>query len=658
MQLRRFNIRGRRVPVPTVGTNKAEPQLFDYVKALITGLPNDLQPAKSLRYITDMRFKGIGKYETRKGADPYAVPVGQAVNVQITSTTGAGNASFSTTTWLAQKVTATASGVLTAIDINIKSLAASTGTAIVEFRADSSGTPGAVLSTSSIARSDITTSYAYKTTYSMKAPTVTNGTSYWVVVYLQDSGTGSMSVSSTTSVSTAMTSDSAGNAWTAAAYGLNVKVYTSTAGGIRGLTRVYRPSGVGTTFFAHGTNVYSVNDTTGAITVIDSTLPVGTSRIRFDFVNDTLYYTDNVGKPRKYNWTASSVVTTSPKNATNLMNHAGLMFYFHLDDPTSFFYSNFGEYEVFTSTDFLYADAPKKSDHLKAMAKLNGVLYLFTRKNKYMLLGQDNATFRVEEAYDQRGTFSQESVAFDEDMIYFASDDGVYKFNGTSSKNIIENILDDYTSLLYKEDIHLQLHNNRLFIWYRPNGDAEANKCIVYNTLYDVVESIDDDTYVGMSYARHDRDGKFIQASNRAGVLYYGEQNTNTYHNLGAPLSAEVRTSYDHFGSPQRKKRITYWRPIIETVAGAYSMQCGFAGDYSDDVNFIDANLQGSGVTYDSAEAIYDLATFAASATSVDTSLNTFGEHYRWQRIYKHHAAREPFVFAGEELKIETQRLR
>lgn len=658
MQLRRFNIRGRRVPVPTVGTNKAEPQLFDYVKGKITGLPNDLQPLKSLREVIDMRFKGIGKYETRKGADPYTVAVGQAVNVEVTATTGAADTNFSTTTYLAQKVTAAASGILTAIDVNIKSPAASTGTVMVEFRADSAGSPGAVLSTSSITRSDITTSYAYKTTYSMQAPTVTNGVAYWVVVYMQDSGTGNMNVSSTTSATTAKVSSDAGNSWTATSYALNVKVYTSTAGGVRGLTRVYRPSGEGTTFFAHGTSVYKVNDTTGAITAIDTSLPAGTSRIRFDYVNDTLYYTDNVGKPRKYDWTASSTVTTSPKNATNLMNHAGLMFYFHLEDPTSVFFSNFGEYETFTSTDFVYADAPKKSDHLKAMAKLNGVLYMFTRKNKYMLLGQDNATFRVEEAYDQKGTFSQESVVYDEDMIYFASDDGVYKFNGTSAKNIIENILDDYTGLLYKDDIHLQLHNNRLFIWYRPNGSAEVNKCIVYNTLYDVIESIDENTYVGMSFARHDTGDKFIQASNRAGVLYYGEQATNTYHNLGAPLNAQVKTAYEHFGSPQRKKRITYWRPIIETVAGAYSMQCGFAGDYSDDVTYTNANLQGTGVTYDSADAIYDLASYAAPATSVNTNLNTFGEHYRWQRVYKHHAAREPFIFAGEELKIETQRLR
>jgi len=275
-----------------------------------------------------------------------------------------------------------------------------------------------------------------------------------------------------------------------------------------------------------------------------------------------------------------------------------------------------------------------------------------------MLMGQDNATFQLTEAYAQKGTYSQRSIVFDQDAIYFASDDGVYKFNGTSEKNILEGIIDDYTNLEYKNDIHLQLHNNRLYIWYRPNGTAEVNRCVVYNTLYDVIEAVDGNTYIGVTSARQDGAGTFLQASNRAGVVYYGERKTNDFNNLGAPLSAEVRTAYDHFGTPQQVKRIPYWRPILESTDGAYSMQVGFAADYSDDANFSDVSLQGSGYVYDDADTLYDTATYSSSGVAIDTTLNIFGSAYRWQRRYKHIAAREPFVFAGEVLTIETQRLR
>lgn len=656
--LRRYQLRGRRVPVPTVSTEKAQTKPIDYKGGMFTGVPNDLQPSKTLRYVADMRFNGIGKYRTRKGCDHYSVALGQAVNVEVTSTAGAADSGFSTTTRVAEKVTATTTGVLSRVDVNLKNSASATGTVIVEVYSDDSGSPGTLLAASTIAETDLGSSYAYETTYFMQAPTITDTSAYWVVTYLQESGTGTMYVSSTTNSTNAKTSTDSGQTWSAAAYSLNVKLYTATAGGVKGVTRTYRPDGTGITFLAHGTNVYTVNDVTGATTSVDSSISASSTHVRFDYVNDVLYYTDGIGKPRKYNFTASSEVSASPYNATNIMEHVGILFYFDKDDPTRLFYTNFADYETFTSTDFIYVPAPKRSDHLTAMAKLNGILYPFTQRNKFMLMGQDNATFKLDEAYAQKGTYSQESVVFDENHIYFASDDGVYKFNGTSEKNITEAILEDYTGLLYKEDIHLQLHDNKLYIWYRPNGSAEVNQCIVYNTLYEVIESVDYNTYVGRSFARHDTTGKFLQASNRAGVVYYGEQSTNDYHNLGSQLVAEVRTAYDHFGSPQQLKRIPYWRPIIQSTQGDYTLQAGFAADYSDDVNFSNVSLQGSGYTYDDAATLYDLATYAAGVAAIDTTLNIYGSAYRWQRRYKHYAAHEPIEFAGEVLKIQTRRLR
>lgn len=650
-----YSFRPRRMYLPT--TAKVQVSLLDYSAGLIDSVPNDLQPPKSLRYVMDMRFSGIGKYKTRQGCDHYSVAVGEAVNVQETATTGAADAGFSTSTWLAQKLTASASGVNTRIDIRLKNSASASGTTIVALYSDNSGVPGTLLATSSIAEADISNSYAYETVYSMAAPDIVNGTPYWVVVYLQDSGSGTMYASSTTNSTNASVSTDMGQTWSSAGYSLNVKLYTATSGAVKGLTRIYRPGATGITFFAFGTTLYQVNDSTGAVTAIDTGIDATSTVVRFEYVNDVMYYTDGINKPRKYDFTSAARVDTSPYNATNIMEHVGILFFFDKDNPTRLFFSNFADYETFTSTDFIYVPAPKKADYLTAMAQLNGVLYLFTRKDKYMLMGQDDATFRLDEAYAQKGTFSQESVVFDQNFVYFASDDGVYQFNGTSEKNILEGIIDDYTGLLTTSDIHLQLHNNRLYIWFRPNGSAQINQCIVYNTLYGVIESIDSNTYLGRSFARHDNTDLFLQASNRAGVVYYGEQSTNDYHNLGAPLLAEVRTSYDPFGAPQQLKRIPYWRPVIQSVQGNYAMQAGFAADYSDDVTFSDVALQGAGFRYDDPSSTYDSATYAQTTVSVDTTLNMFGNAYRWQRRYKHYAAREPFEFAGETLKIQIRRL-
>lgn len=654
--LRPYSLGPRRMYLPT--TIKTQTGLIDYTMGLFTGTPNDLQPPKSLRYVMDMRFNGIGKYRTRQGCDHYSVAIGEAVNVQVNATTGAADAGFTTTTRQAQKLTASASGVLSRVDVNLKNAAAASGTVVVEVYADNSGSPGALLASSTVAGSTVTSSYAYLTAYFIQAPDITSGSVYWVVVYLQASATGTMDVSSTTASTTAKTSTDAGQSWSAASYSLNVKLYTATAGGIKGLTRIYRPDGTGITFFAHGTNVYKVNDITGATTSVDTGISSSSTVVRFEYVNDLMYYTDGIGKPRKYDFTTQTVVSTAPGNATNIMQHVGMLFYFDESDPNKLFYTNFADYETFTSTDFIDVPAPKRADHSVAMAELSGVLYIFTQRDKYMLMGQDDATFKLDQAYAQKGTFSQESVVADSSFIYFASDDGVYQFNGTSEKNILEGIIDDYTDLLTKTDIHLQLHDNRLYIWYRPNGGAQVNQCIVYNTLYGVIESIDSNTWLGRSFARHDTTDKFLQASNRAGVVYYGEQSSNDYNNLGSPMLAEVRTSYDHFGTPQQLKRITYWRPVIQSAQGNYTLQAGFAADYSDDVNFSDVPLQGVGYTYDDPASVYDAAQYAAATANNDTALNIFGSAYRWQRRYKHYAAHEPVEFAGEVLKIETRRLR
>ena len=81
--IRRYQLRGRRVPVPSISTDKVQTKPIDYKSGLYTGTPNDLQPAKTLRYVADMRFNGIGKYRTRKGCDHYSVAIGEAVNVQV-----------------------------------------------------------------------------------------------------------------------------------------------------------------------------------------------------------------------------------------------------------------------------------------------------------------------------------------------------------------------------------------------------------------------------------------------------------------------------------------------------------------------------------------------------------------------------------------------
>lgn len=649
----------RPVPVPSVGTQKAQTKDYEFVKGLNTNNSNDDMPQDQLRYITDAREPELGKWRTRLGNDFLSTPVGEAINVQETSITGASSFNFSTTIWAAQKVTAASTGRLSAIEVRIRNTASGTGTIVVAFYSDSSGSPGTELARSTIPAASLTSSYQYLKARFITCPDVTNGTAYWVVVYVQAGGTNSYQISNTTNSTNAKTSTNSGVSYATRTYSLNVKVYTATSGGVKGNIRVKRSNGTVYTFFAHGSDLYSVNETTGAVTSVDSGLNSAATFCRFGFVNDTLYYVTGLQKPRKYDFTTASEVTGAPENAALIIVHKGVVFYISATDVTKMFYTNFAAYDAFTSTDFIYVDAPKTSDPVRAFAKLNGNLFPISRNNKFVLYGDDNATFRLDEAPGQKGTFSQESVIYDQNYIYLASDDGIYRYNGAEEKNISRDILNRWTELTNKENTVLELYNNRLYVWYTPNGQSENTECFVYNTVYQHWESVDTHAYIGRAYARFEVADKFLQSSNRIGMVMFAEQATNDYNTMGEPLLWDMRTHYNHYGTPAQYKRCPTFRPHFDAQSGNYAVQIGYATDFNESATFTDLNLQSSASRFDTGVTFNSGATFggAQQVNPMDTAPIIPGDWRRLQIRYKHEAAREPVYFDGHILAIETQRL-
>lgn len=657
----------RRVAVPGTTTSKSQTKDYEFTGGIDSNSSNDDMSPDKLRYITDARETQVGKWDTKKGADLLSIPIGETVNVQQTATTGAGVQNFSSTTWVAKKVTAGSSGRLTAIEANIKNPSDATGTVVYAVYTDVSGSPGVELVRTTVAASSVTSSAQYLKARSITCPDITSGTVYWVVQYVQEGGTGSYQVTSTTNATTGKVSVDGGITWTASSVDYNVKLSTATNTGTKGCYRLRRPNGTSYTFIAHGTTLYSVNETTGVTTAVDTGLDANSVTVRFDYVNDVLRYVQSgvAVKPRKYDFTTASSVTTAPENTNAIINHVGLEFFISSDDPSKFFFTNFGLYDTFTSTDFFYAPAPKTGDPLVGFSKLNGALYVHTRNNKYILTGKENATFQLDNAIGQKGTFSQESVVYDEDYIYLASDDGIYRFNGAEEKNIClsegstAGVLDWWMALLNKRNTVLELYNNRLYVFYTPDGESSNSRCKVYNILYGIWESDDTRQYVGHSYASADQTGYFIQASSRVGMLMLAEQDTNDYTLLGEPLSYELRTNYNHYGSPAQLKRATDYRPHFDSVPGTYSITVGYATDYSDSPSTSLIALSGSGPRFNAGYTFDSGVTFGGTAqiNPLSSAPQIPGEWRRLQLRYSHQAAREPVSFDGHILALQAQRM-
>lgn len=647
-------------PVTSVSASRQNPfDQNDYSKGMNSYVSDDVFKSDFWRLAQDARINTLGEYETRKGLDFHSDAAGEAIDVQQTSTTGAADQDVSETTRVAKKITFTTTGRCTRLDVNLKNSAAAQGTVIVELWSDSGGEPNALLARSSVASSDIDTSYAYEVVRFVEAPSVT-ATDYWCVVYVQATGSGAYKISSTTNASTGLTSSDSGSTWSAASVDFNVKAYLSTTGGVKGFHRAYKSDGTAVTLFAHGTTLYSVDNSTGALTAVKTGLDASATKYRFVTVNDIVYYVNGYDGLRKWNFTTESQVTAT--DYTNILVHKGLLFLQDAADPNKWVFSNFADYETFTSTDFFYIPAPKTGDPVTAARSLNGYLLFWTRNNKYILSGEDNATFRLDEALDQKGTYTNETVTQDLNYAYYLSDDGVYQTNGMEAKLISQNIYEDILSLQNKDDCTIQVNNGRLYLWFPDSGSSSNNSCFVWNLNYErgTVESKDTNAFVGRAVNAFNDDDKLLVASSLVGQVYWQELSSNDYTNLGGDINYLLQMHYNPFGTPAVEKQIRFWKPRFGAQSGDYDITCDYAYDQRDNWTLASGggiDVQGSGYLWGDADTVWGAFTWGTTA-EVQASLYVPGEYRRIALRYKHYATRQPQKFLGHTIIFQTRRIR
>lgn len=315
-------------------------------------------------------------------------------------------------------------------------------------------------------------------------------------------------------------------------------------------------------------------------------------------------------------------------------------------------------YDKFNVDFYQNFPAIKTGDPLTAMFNLAGVLYFQTRRNKYLMYMQSADSWTQQASNAQGGTFSQESVVCDLNYAYYANDNGIYIFDGSSEQSLTQNTIQNaYDAIPNKETIRLDLYKNRLYVFFSNKG-AELNSCFVYNINLKVWESFDSNTYVGATSARQNASGRFLCGHSRIGLIMTNED--GDYSNLGQPIAFNLETSYQHYGSTSQLKRITKWRPEFATTERNYTVECGYSQDFSDQVKYafsIDLQRQIPVTT----DYIWDNPSdygVQAIPTVHTTTPKVNGEFYRCQIRYQHIAAFEPVIFRSHTLTIQTQRIR
>lgn len=652
-------------PIPSAGSRQLTLESNDFSLGMNSFIGNDKFPlgdggSTMWRLAQDARITTLGEYETRKGFDFHSDAAGETQDQAQTSTTGAADQSFNGVTRLAQPWTAGASGRLSKYEIRIKNDASATGTIIVEHWTNSSGSPGTLVARSSMAASALTSSYAYLTARFADAPSITSGTTYWIVAYVQSTGTGSYKWSSTTTATTAKSSSDSGSTWSSTSYALNFKQHYATSGGVKGTHRAYKSDGTKVTLIVHGTTLYSVDNVTGALTAVKTGLNASATHYRFWTVNDIVYYVNGYDGYRKWDFTTESQVSAT--NYTHIAEHKGIMFLVRADDPNRIDYSNFAAYETITSTDFVYVPSPKTGDPTSAILPLNGYMLVWTLNNKYILSGDDNATFRLDEAPDQKGTLSQETVTADKNFAYYLSDDGMYRTNGSEAQLLSENIYQDVLTMANKDSACVVINRGRLYLWFRSAAASANDSCYVWNLNFagksDTVESLDTNAHVCRAVSAF-RDGDdLLVASSLIGQVYWQEKSSNDYTNLGGDINFLLQTQYMTFSNPAVLKQIRFWEPRFGAQSGNYAINAEYASDLRDNWQLHTAvAVQGSGYTWGSSSTVWGSFTWGTTA-EVQAQLYVPGEYRRVSLRYKHYATRQPHAFLGHTIVAQTRRMR
>lgn len=236
---------------------------------------------------------------SRKGPGFYTNPLTETLSASNTGSVGASTANIGGhTNSVLQRFTAAANGQLSKIEI---SLAAGTATAVVrvDIHTDVAGKPDQLLTSSSfIGISTTTTEYA--AARFVNAAKLNAGSSYWIVLHVQDDGIGEAIVATTTGGT---------YAWrgveslpiTEQTYSILFKTYIAPEAKPLGSYRFNIDGGINKTLVAYGTTMYVVDEATNSFKPLVTGLSANASYYDFTDGDGKVFWVNGYDKITTWN---------------------------------------------------------------------------------------------------------------------------------------------------------------------------------------------------------------------------------------------------------------------------------------------------------------------------------------------------------------------
>ncbi len=661
----------------------ARPQQFQQLAQLGLDMvtPIDLMKSGRTPYAKNFRLYAQQSDDrqvavsSRKGPGFYVSPLSETESVVVTSTTGASTANIGQTlNVVMQRFQAANDNRLTKLDLNLANPNGARGAVRIEIWSDNSGVPARLLSESSISGGDIGETASYKSARFINPVQLVDDDYYWIILRVQDDGSGEYEITTTTSEETASVTNASFTAAVAQEWAINFKTYTTANSAVKGVYRFERDNGDNITLVAIGTNMYKVDESSQTFVSIASGLSASAKEYSFANGDNKVFWVNGYDNLKAWNGTSVETITDAQLPVlSQIAFHKDRLWGVVASDPNKLVFSeNPGNpayesdgttptdpseqwYYAWLSVSFIYVPRPHNGSPVTALESFQDSLIVFTQDGKYIISGYDRGSFILRESTGFKGALSRRGVTKDENNIYFAAHDGLYSFNGSADTKISNAIEPLFDGCPNKDEITPVVWKNKVRFYMASAGSLVNDICVLLNNDLDEWE-YDTDTFVDRAvyYDDADDDNQLVELSSLTPMAMLAEQD---YNSLGAPIDFEYRFNYNSLGTPAQKKRIKKFFPITQGVDSTFPLTIAIDKDFQNSPRYKQVLLTVNGTVFGTEHELGDGVLFGGQTSFKMNKLRFSGYGYYWQMRVMRKAVNNRVAFVGAQFSYKTKRI-
>lgn len=278
--------------------------------------------AKNFRLHAEQSDSRKVAVSSRKGPGYYTDPLAETLVTSNTSTTGASTAPVGYIENVhAFSFVAGSSDRLTRVDIEVGNTVGQ-GPLMVRIY-DGATAPTNLLAESSISDGEISIIPGYEIARFLNAPKLTSGQTYWVVLEIQDDGSGSYNLVTTTAGTKAWKTSAGLSQLVQQPYALHYKLYVSQDTEDKGAYRFNKQDGANVSLVAYNDTMYVVDETTHALKKLIGGLYADAKEYRFANGDGKVFWVNASNDLTAWNGVHEDAATNKILNGTFETNTTG-----------------------------------------------------------------------------------------------------------------------------------------------------------------------------------------------------------------------------------------------------------------------------------------------------------------------------------------------